>query len=56
MTINWAGTIKVRDASGNEVRLSSPSSGTNTTLHGVGASYGVFKLVSDPPHWSDNGH
>ncbi|MDB5964086.1 MAG: hypothetical protein JWQ72_586 [Polaromonas sp.] len=27
-----------------------------TPLHGVGASYGVFKLVSDPPHWSDNGH
>jgi uncharacterized Zn-binding protein involved in type VI secretion len=25
-------------------------------LHAVGASYGVHKLVSDPPHWSDDGH
>jgi len=25
-------------------------------LNAVGASYGVYKLVSDPPHWSDNGH
>ena len=56
MTIDWAGTVKVRNAAGNAVSLSSPSDGTNTTLHGVGASYGVFKLVSDPPHWSDNGH
>ncbi|WP_228529880.1 hypothetical protein [Diaphorobacter caeni] len=25
-------------------------------LHTVGASYGVHKLVSDPPHWSADGH
>ncbi|MDQ2779976.1 MAG: hypothetical protein M3Y32_10510 [Pseudomonadota bacterium] len=25
-------------------------------LNAVGASYGVNKLLSDPPHWSDNGH
>ena len=56
MTIDWAGAVKVRNAAGNEVSLSSTSDGTNTALHGVGASYGVFKLVSDPPHWSDNGH
>ena len=56
MTIDWAGAVKVRNAADNEVSLSSTSDGTNTALHGVGASYGVFKLVSDPPHWSDNGH
>ena len=56
MTIDWAGTIRVANAAGNVISLSSPSDGTNTHLHGVGASYGVFKLVSDPPHWSDNGH
>jgi len=28
----------------------------NTALHGVGAGYGVHKIVSDPPHWSDDGH
>lgn len=26
------------------------------TLHQVGASYAVIKLVSDPPHWFDDGH
>lgn len=50
MTIDWAGTVKVRNAAGIAVSLSSPSDGTHTALHGV------FKLVSDPPHWSDNGH
>jgi hypothetical protein len=33
--------------------------GTGTTsanLHAVGASYGVHKLASDPPHWSTDGH
>ncbi|MGH7471991.1 MAG: hypothetical protein ACRENP_28905 [Longimicrobiales bacterium] len=51
MTVNWGGPIKVRDAAGKDVLLSS-----QTTLHRVGASYGVIKLLSDPPHWSDNGH
>ena len=56
MTISWSGSIKVRDAAGKVVPLSSPCDGANTALHAVGASYGVFKLVVDPPHWSDNGH
>lgn len=29
---------------------------TAAHLHTLGASYGVNKLVSDPPHWSDDGH
>jgi hypothetical protein len=29
---------------------------TPTQLHTLGAIYGVRKLVSDPPHWSDDGH
>lgn len=28
----------------------------NVMLHGVGAGYGVLKLVADPLHWSDDGH
>lgn len=56
MTISWDGSIKVRDASGKDVTLSVPTNDANTTLHAVGASYGVQKLLSDPPHWSDNGH
>jgi len=29
--------------------------GSNPVLHTVGAYYGVFKLLSDPPHWSVDG-
>ena len=25
-------------------------------LHALGATFGVIKLASDPPHWSDDGH
>lgn len=25
-------------------------------LHALGLGYGVHKLASDPPHWSDDGH
>jgi hypothetical protein len=28
----------------------------NPVLHKIGASYGVIKLLSDPPHWSSDGH
>ena len=41
----------MNDASGNAVRIRSEAD-----LHAVGASYGVHKLVSDPPHWSADGH
>jgi hypothetical protein len=38
------------DAKQRSVELKSPSD-----LHRLGASFGVHKLVSDPPHWSDDG-
>ncbi|WP_200955553.1 peptidoglycan-binding domain-containing protein [Sphingomonas sp. Root241] len=57
MTIGWTGTIKVRDKSGSPRTVSTPRSGnTNKDLHAIGKTYGVIKLASDPPHWSDNGH
>lgn len=57
MTIGWNGTIQVRDESGRQRPVSAPRSGdANRDLHAIGATYGVLKLVSDPPHWSDNGH
>jgi hypothetical protein len=57
MTIHWDGTIALRDATGTLVSIGSPHSGDyNATLHRIGASYGVFKLVSDRPHWSTDGH
>jgi hypothetical protein len=33
-----------------------PRTGLNHDLWAVGATYGVLKLPSDPPHWSSNGH
>lgn len=29
---------------------------TESTLYNIGATYGVHKLISDAPHWSDDGH
>jgi hypothetical protein len=57
MTIGWAGTIQVEDKVGRPRPVSAPRSGdTNKDLHAIGATYGVLKLASDPPHWSDDGH
>lgn len=56
MTINWSGTLALVDAVGARHRLEAPRSGAgNTALHAIGAGYGVHKLLSDPPHWSDDG-
>lgn len=41
----------LKNADGTEVLVRSQSQ-----LHSVGATYGVYKLASDPPHWSDDGH
>jgi hypothetical protein len=56
MTISWEGTIQVKDAQGRLRAVSAPRSGENKVLQTIGASYGVVKLASDPPHWSDTGH
>jgi hypothetical protein len=56
MTISWEGTIQVKDAQGKPRAVSAPRSGQNKVLQTIGASYGVIKLASDPPHWSDTGH
>ncbi|OWQ46114.1 hypothetical protein CDL60_16030 [Roseateles noduli] len=50
MTISKIIGKKIKDAEGNEVEIKALSD-----LHPVGKSYGVIKLVSDKPHWSDNG-
>ena len=57
MTITWSGTLQIKDATGAVKSIGAPQSGnTNQALHKVGASYGVIKLASDPPHWSSDGH
>ncbi len=56
MTIVWSGTLTILNASGKKVLIgSTPRSGSNAALIQVGKSFGVIKLVSDPPHWSQNG-
>lgn len=57
MTIDWSGPIEITDAAGHKHKLDHPRSGnTNTSLHTIGAGYGVRKLLTDPPHWSADGH
>ena len=57
MTISWAGNLTIRNASGSQVVITDlPHSGSNPHLQRVGASYGVIKLATDPPHWSSDGH
>jgi hypothetical protein len=57
MTIGWSGTLTMQDGRGQSVTVPPPRRGdTNATLHRVGASFGVIKLLSDKPHWSTDGH
>lgn len=57
MTVTWAGTLRIKDAGGAVKNIGAPANGnTNSALHNVGRTYGVVKLVSDPPHWSVDGH
>ena len=39
------------DAEGTATRVRNAAE-----LHALGATFGVIKLASDPPHWSDDGH
>lgn len=57
MTISWAGDLTIQNAQGNQQVITTlPRTGAgNTDLHAVGAGYGVLKLATDPPHWSDDG-
>ncbi len=57
MDISWSGTLEIENARGKKIEIGSPRDGArNDDLHDVGATYGVIKLLSDPPHWSSTGH
>ena len=57
MTIGWNGDLEIAKSDGTMITVTSaPRNGDNTSLQRVGESYGVIKLVSDPPHWSTDGH
>ena len=54
--ITWDGILRIKRRDGTIFNISAPTNGaSNTILHNVGASYGVYKLLNDPPHWSYNG-
>lgn len=56
MTIRWAGTLNIRQPDETVRSIGSqPRNGGNAELVRVGHSYGVIKLISDPPHWSNDG-
>jgi hypothetical protein len=56
MNITWSDTLKIKKKDGTVVEIGAPRTGSgNTTLHGVGKTYGVIKLVTDAPHWSTDG-
>lgn len=57
MNIGWSGNLAVKKKDGTGVTVTTtPRDGMNADLQKVGASYGVVKLLTDPPHWSDDGH
>jgi hypothetical protein len=58
MDISWTSQeLTIKDGTGKDVTIKAGNKdGSNTALHQVGASYNVVKLVSDPPHWSTDGH
>jgi hypothetical protein len=57
MSISWVGDLVIAKADGTSVTITSaPRDGNNASLHQVGASFGVIKLATDPPHWSIDGH
>ncbi|MEH2228676.1 MAG: peptidoglycan-binding domain-containing protein [Nostoc sp.] len=55
--ITWSGTLNIKNANGTTVSINQPrTSYENSILWQVGRSYGVIKLSSDRPHWSNDGH
>jgi hypothetical protein len=56
MTISWSRTLAIRLSNGSTRNIASqPRNGGNPELVEIGRGYGVVKLPSDPPHWSDDG-
>jgi hypothetical protein len=59
MDTNWAGELKIKDATGKETTITSePRTGANADLIKVGATYGVIHFTNaanDVPHWSTDG-
>lgn len=55
MTITWDGNLKIEDANGQIKTLGAPQSNNNPGLIEVAATYGVIKVATEPPCWSEDG-
>lgn len=56
MTLSWNGNLSIkRSGGGTKTIAGQPRNGSNRELIAVGAGYGLVKLITDPPHWSDDG-
>jgi hypothetical protein len=57
MTMSWRGDLTLGPLPDGSTRVvtTDPRTGDNAELHAIGALYRVFKLLDDPPHWSDDG-
>ncbi|TCR60564.1 putative chitinase [Bosea sp. BK604] len=57
MTLSWAGALTIKRSDGaTETITTGPRNGSNSRLIAIGQEYRVIKLLSDPPHWSSDGH
>lgn len=55
--IDWSKPIRVKDGNGNFVQITGPGEGwSDEDLWAVGATYEVYKLPADAPHWSIDGY
>jgi len=56
MKITWKGDLHLGPLRNRSCIIGGPRDGArNRELHEVGESFGVRKLLKDPPHWSHNG-
>lgn len=56
MTITVPDMAQIMDADGKPTVIHGKANGSDSRIVAIGATYGVIKLATDPPHWSDNGH
>jgi D-alanyl-D-alanine dipeptidase len=56
MTIHVPAGATIIPHLGLPVRFAESCDGMDPRLHAIGKTFGVIKLVSDRPHWSDDGH
>lgn len=55
MTITVHAGSTITDANGAEHQFTTQASGMYAGVIAIGKTFGVIKLVTDPPHWSSDG-